>query len=459
MPPNDPLTDDELRRRGLDALARELGPADMARFLQQLRTAPENDGDRPTTNATQVNARTHESPPRPAAQPSSVDAANRSARPAEAPLSKPSVLPVEPELDAAGTPPRLLARWLGSRAFLLCGLVAAPVLLLLALWLPQLPRQRAIRAVERAGGEVRFAETIPGWVYGVCGERIEYLEPVSEIHLDGAGVDDGFMPHLRLFNTAHVVWLNEARVTDTGAATLLEFSRITSLDLGETAVTEAVLVPLLRRNPHLETIWLEGTAAGDATLDALSGTRTLQDLYIPRTRITDQGLAHLARLPLLADVDISETSVGDPGMEFLARCPALSKLALDQTQVTDAGLEHLARLPALEQLTLVGTRVTRSGLEHLTRAPRLEKLDLDQTRVGDDGLEHVAAIKSLTLISLVGTRVTDEGLAKLAAARHLSAIYLGGSPITAEGVLRLRQALPDCTVEHAGGGVGHLPEY
>jgi hypothetical protein len=454
------LPENDLRRRGLDALARELGPADMARFLKQVRAAPENDSVRPAAStAAHVHALTLESPPRPAAQAAPANAANRASAPADAPVAQRPAAPVEPDIDAAGAPPHFLARWLGSRAFLLCGLVAAPVLLLLALWLPQLPRQRAIRAVEAAGGEVEFEETIPGWIYGVCGERIEYLEPVSQIHLDGAGVDDRFMSHLRLLDRANVVWLNKARVTDRGAVTLLEFANIESLDLGETAVTEATLVPILRHHPRLVTIWLQGTAAGDATLEALGGTRTLHDLYIPRTRITDHGLAHLASLPVLAELDLSQTAVGDPGLKQLASCPALSILALEQTEVSDAGLEHLARLPALERLNLIGTRVTGAGLAHLTRAPRLDRLHLDQTRVGDDGLEHVAAIKSLTMISLVGTRVTDAGLAKLATARYLSQIDLGGSTITAEGVLRLRQALPNCTVDDSGGGVGPPLDY
>lgn len=350
----------------------------------------------------------------------------------------------------AGKSPRLLARSLGSNAFLLCGLIAAPTLLLLALWLPQLPRQWAIHAVESHGGEVSFDETIPEWVYGLFGERVERLEPVVGIDLDGKGIDDSLMPQLRLLSSAEVVWLNSARITDAGAAELLEFRDITSLDLGDSLVTEAMLVPLLRRQPNLHTVWLQGTAAGDGALEALAGKAWLNDVTLARTRVTDKGLAHLATLPALDELDLSETSVGDAGLAHLASCPMLSTLNLSKTRVTDAGLEHLARMPALTSLSLSETPIDGSGLKFLA-AKRLTEVNLDQTGVGDEGLEHVAAIRSLRAISLAGTRVTDAGLAKLAGAQQLNHICLHDTPTTREGISQLRQALPDCSVERSSG--------
>ncbi len=444
------MTDDELRRRGVDVLARELGPVDMARFLQQVRATAVDDA-----------SRRHHTPENDVAA-SEVPCSGDSETCRGGSTSE--LIPQRPEPvtgggldDTAARPPSYFTRGLSSRAFVTCGLIAAPLLLLLALWMPQVPRQRAIRAVEAAGGDVYFADSIPGWLYELCGERVEYLEAATEIHLDGTGVDDGLMPQLRLLNTASVVWLNGARVTDQGVSVLLEFPNITSLDLGDTAVTEATLVPLLRQHRQLETIWLQGTAAGDASLEVLGGTSTLQELLIPRTRITDKGLKHLARLPVLEELDLSETAVGDNGMASLSASRTLTNLALEQSEVSDAALEHLARMPALEQINLIDTRITGTGLASLSRAPRLNRLYLDRTLVSEVGLEHVAAMRSLELLSLTGTRVTDAGLAKLESAKQLRQLYVGAIPASPEAIVRLRRALPDCTIDESNSGMGQLP--
>lgn len=450
------LTPDDLRQRGLDALTRELGPADAARFLQQMQTAARNGSEVPFDEAPR-NPLPH-SPDRNQPLPSTaapVGAAVNESRP----RAPDPVHTVSLDYDAPAPRRKAFARCLSSTGFVLSGLVAAVVLLLLALFLPQLPRQRAIRAVEAAGGDVYFADSIPYWLYTLCGERIEYLESATEIHLDGTGVDDRLLSRLRLLNSAQVVWLNGAKISDQGALTLLEFPSITSLDLGDTAVTEAALVPILRCHKHLDTIWLEGTATGDAVLEVLGGTATLVNLSIDRTKVTDQGLAHLARLPELNDLDLSHTAVGDAGIAHLAACPKLTTLALGFTQVTDAGLEHLARMPELQELVLNGTPIRGPGLKHLAAARHLTSVSFNHSQLGDEGLEHIAAIKSLTLISLTGTHVTDAGLAKLETAKQLTHIYVGDTLATPEGIARLRQALPDCSIDESGDGLEQIPSY
>ena len=86
----------------------------------------------------------------------------------------------------------------------------------------------------------------------------------------------------------------------------------------------------------------------------------------------------------------------------------LRSLHLNRTQVTDAGLEHLKGLSNLEHLILFRWRVTDGG----------------RMRVTDAGLEHLKGLTSLKALVLAGTRVTDEGIKKL------------------------RQALPNCAIQH-----------
>lgn len=356
-----------------------------------------------------------------------------------------------PELPAEESAGRLI-RFISSGPFILSGLLAAVLLLVLALWMPQIPRQQAIQRVQAQGGTVYFEGEVPEWLYPLVGDRFNRLHDAYQIDLDNTGADDRIMPYLTTLKEASTVWLNSAAVTDAGLVHLLQFPSITSLDLGDTQVTEAGLLPLLEQHPELNTLWLQGTSAGDATLEVLGKTTSMNRLILRRTRISDEGLRHLGRLPALTSLDLDETNVGAAGMAHLSTSTTLSELSLMDTAVTDDGLAHLAKIPTLVTLYLSRTEVSDAGIEALAASTSLSTIYLDETKVSDAALPHIAAMTSLSTVSLTSTAITDEGLEHLHSARHLSEINLNGTQVTSEGISRLRAALPDCSVDDSGFG-------
>lgn len=348
------------------------------------------------------------------------------------------------------TRPWLIFRILLSGGVMMLAVCGSLILIALAALLPQIPRQRAITLVESRGGSLSFNNTYPEWVYEAFGpERVQRMESVSEINLDGADVDDAVIARLIELREAKVVWLNSGQMTDRGARLLTNFESITSLDLGSTNLTERSLVPILEQHTSLETVWLQHTAAGDEALRALADTTTLRNLRIYNTNVTDAGLAHLSRLSRLYDLDLDNTAVGDEGLAHLAGCHSLSDLSLANTQVSGPGLEPLAHLPSLQHLNLSGTRVDDEGARHLSASTSLTTLNLDGTLVTDDGLEHLAKITTLSSLSLHGVEITDRGLRHLQDATHLSELYIDTHLLTPDAVAELRAALPNCSINGA----------
>jgi len=354
---------------------------------------------------------------------------------------------------SAGTESRSRSRpWFVFRLFLsgwfmLLGIAASVILIALAAVLPQIPRQRAIALVESRGGELSYNTTFPTWAYESFGEeRLRRFDSVYEINLDGADVDDAVLARLVELKEANIVWLNSATITDRGGLLLASFSSITSLDLGNTRLTERSIVPILEQHTRLEIIWLQNTEAGDESLRALSGAKSLQNLSIYNTRITDEGLAHLSGLPLLASLDIDNTNVGDDGIAHLGGCRSLSDLTLANTHVEGPGLAPLGRLRSLRSLNLTGTPVGDEGARCLSASTSLRDLHLDGTNITDAGLEHLAKITSLSTLSLNGVEITDEGLRHLHSMTNLRELYIGSSQVTPEAIAELRAALPDCSV-------------
>jgi hypothetical protein len=73
---------------------------------------------------------------------------------------------------------------------------------------------------------------------------------------------------------------------------------------------------------------------------------------------------------------------------------------------------------------------------------------LNATPIGNAGLEHLQELPRLVSINLVNTGVDDDGIEALCKLSGLHRLALSGTGVSAEGLQRLRQALPNCVINH-----------
>jgi hypothetical protein len=93
-------------------------------------------------------------------------------------------------------------------------------------------------------------------------------------------------------------------------------------------------------------------------------------------------------------------------------------------------------------------KITGVGLERLQDLPNLEHLDLRATNVTDDGLECINQIMSLKRLFLDNTKVSDAGLVHLNGLTDLQVLRLMDTKVSENGIKKLKQALPNCVIEH-----------
>ncbi len=117
--------------------------------------------------------------------------------------------------------------------------------------------------------------------------------------------------------------------------------------------------------------------ANDATLELVGQLSRLDSLRLTGTAVTDAGLVHLKGLTSLRDLQLGNTQITDAaGLAHLKGLTALRQLLLFNTPVTDAGLDHLKDLTSLVLLDLSGTKVTDDGVIELERVSRLPRSDI-----------------------------------------------------------------------------------
>ncbi len=147
-------------------------------------------------------------------------------------------------------------------------------------------------------------------------------------------------------------------------------------------------------------------------------------------------------------VYLNHTQITDVGLAHLAGLTSLQELHLNYTQITDAGLAHLSGLTSLQELDLYGTQISDAGLVHLEGLTSLQTLHLNYTQITDAGLVHLEGLTSLQELDLATTQITNRGLVHLVGLTSLERLRLGGTQITDAGVAKLKEALPNCDIEH-----------
>ncbi len=197
--------------------------------------------------------------------------------------------------------------------------------------------QQAVRTIGRLGGRV---------------QRARGGGPVVGINLAGRSATGGEV--LRLIgqlSDLRELGLNGAGVTDVDLAHLRSLSKLDKLHLG-------------------------GTAISDAGLEHLQGLASLRELRIPFTRVTGVGLAFIARCKSLEVLDLTNADLRGGHMQQLAQLGGLRELILNRCPLDAQDVDALAALPALERLSLNRARVDEGSLAALADLRTLKYLDV-----------------------------------------------------------------------------------
>jgi internalin A len=226
-------------------------------------------------------------------------------------------------------------------------------------------------------------------------------------------------------------------------------------------------------------------AFGDAGMESLKKSTTLNELYLRGTSITDEGLKNLAGLTSLAELDLSDDNITDAGVASLAGLTKLRKLSLQGADITDASVDLLRNMTGLEELSLYRTKVSNAGLAKLAGLKNLRSLDLRYSRVTGAGVRELTTSlpnvevliqessgaapkrsKDATTVATQGETAIADWLRSIGgkvdlAANHVKSVSLKGTSVTdAElAILTKLPALSDLSLQHtevSSVGLAHL---
>lgn len=256
--------------------------------------------------------------------------------------------------------------------------------------------------------------------------------PLENLSITASGGSGGFLTDAnaaRIGGFAGLVRLalnEQGSLTDTTLLNLAKLAFLEDLNLhGCVGLSMDAFAPLGQLT-ELRTLNLQGTAAGDAAVAALSPVRELENLRIGSPNLTDEGFAALANLYPLQSLHVETSAATDEGIRHLGRINRLKRLDLGAPAMTGEGLGPVADLPELNDLKLRSPALTNVVFEHAARSKSLRKL-----RLVERGWQPPAAF-------------TNEGLDVLERAPWLTEVWLprNDTGLTEAGIEAMNQRMP-----------------
>jgi hypothetical protein len=222
-------------------------------------------------------------------------------------------------------------------------------------------------------------------------------------------------------------------ITSNGFAHLAGLPNLGSLGADAT-LSDDIAMGHFAAIPRLRKLRAQGTVATDAGFEALSRSRTLEQLWGRECpSLGSRGFIALSRMPSLRSLGVSCKQVDDDALAALPDFPSLRELT--SIDVTDRGFRHIGRCEKLERLLCMYCRDTTDIATGHISGLQLRSYYAGLTQITDRSLEILGRMTSLEQIELYEClHITDAGLAFLTTLPRLRQFDVSGSPgVTHEG--------------------------
>lgn len=213
------------------------------------------------------------------------------------------------------------------------------------------------------------------------GETLSSFAATAPLREVGFGqLTDAGAKQLSTFPTLQIINCERSPISGTAIQQFATLRKLNMLQLSHCENLQDEDFTPLANLYHLRRLFLDGTAAGDATVDALTESISLQDLRVGSQNLTDRGMASVSNIIPLNDLSITAdaTKVTDHGFQDFWELANLKALIVQAPQVTGAGLTTLSELHDFQRLSLTrsSTSITDERIQQLRQLLPDVKIDV-----------------------------------------------------------------------------------
>ncbi|QDT12154.1 SUMF1/EgtB/PvdO family nonheme iron enzyme [Stieleria marina] len=189
-------------------------------------------------------------------------------------------------------------------------------------------------------------------------------------------------------------------ITDAGLQQIVHFKQLRLLSLSDCPHLTDDGLAIIGKLPRIETLRLQGTNAGDLTINAVASNNWLSEIRIGSESLTNHGIMQLSEMTGLRRVEIDgpDSSITDAGFAYFWRLQNLYAFVLVAPGITGEAIEPLTECPDLNQVTLAGKSVSDAGLGWLAKLDQVRSINVGDRsdalmpKVTALGIQQLAAL-------------------------------------------------------------------
>lgn len=328
------------------------------------------------------------------------------------------------------------------------------------------PDQVSLKGLEEAGvklsanaktGKFESADLSQIVVTDTLAHELGSIDSLTQLVLRQSQMsEEGWKQLRRLVKLQHLD-LRECPIDDASLSLLTTSMRgLRSVRLsgkaGNCQVTDAGM-EFLANLEQLKVLGLDGVKIGQKTLERLSSSKVLSELYLSNTLVDDSSLATLTALTELKKLRLAQTDISASGLNSLFGL-SLEELDVSEcSKVDDSAASVIGNLTSLKRLNLWSTTVGDAGVASLSQLTRLQWLNLDNSKITDAALPNLKELKELSFLHLGSTSVSDVGLPALQSVSSLKKLIVTRTQVTQAGVDALQKQMPavDIQLQYVAG--------
>lgn len=265
-------------------------------------------------------------------------------------------------------------------------------------------------------------------------KHLQPLHKLGELAIGDANITDVGLKHLESLKSLTLLDLRKTKVTAAGVATLQKALPNCKIDwdggviepqtasqadperrAAEWVIGKGGSVFLVSQSPEFTE--LRSLPTGTFRISRVSLAR---GYHLKSVLITDDDLAQLDNLASLTSVNLGgQIGISDDGIKRLQSTRTLNSLWLTKTKISHTGLSYLKSFSALTLLKLEDTAIGDEGLQHLYELKNLASLDLRKTKVtaaGVAALQKVLPNCKIEWDGIANRSATDDAFIKEVAA-------------------------------------------
>jgi Leucine-rich repeat (LRR) protein len=186
----------------------------------------------------------------------------------------------------------------------------------------------------------------PGLTSGLL-QEVAKLTNLRRLSMNELALDESDLAHLSSLVNLESLSLSRAEsdgsLTNQGMQHLSPLKSLSSLTINNANIDDDGVTTVAKLS-KLRTLSLYGTQISDAGLANLANQLTdLESLVLSATQVTDSGMSHVGKLTKLKTLRLGQTAVGDDGLKQLDGLTDLESIYVDQANVTSEGHRQFHR--------------------------------------------------------------------------------------------------------------------